>query len=282
MAKPAAIKPMSSVTDYIRLMVVAGSGWGKTPFAGTAERALFLSCDPEGVSSAFTHGSTADVWNIPSWAELEEAYRYFRDGTGCEDYDVVIIDSLNEAQNLNKDAILVAPNRSAKNDPDILSQQDYQRNQLALVKAVKQWNDLPIHIIWNVQWKKEEDETEVGFHYDPLIHGQYGTLAEQIKGYMKIIGYGTTVQGKRKGSDELIEVKRMVFTHQPPFLGRDRTNSLPAHIDNPTFPKIAALVAAKMSEARKAAASGGARGPRKAAPAPRKAAPVKRAGARKA
>lgn len=286
MAKPAAIKPISSVTDWVRLMVVAGSGWGKTPFAGTADqrdqggnKALFLSCDPEGVTSAFTQGSTADVWVIKSWEEFEEAYRYLRDG-GHEEYQVAIIDSLNELQNVNKEAVLKAPTRG-KSDPDVLAQPDYQKNQIYMVRMVKQWNELPMHIIWNVQWKKEDDETDLGFRYEPLIQGQKGELAEQIKGYMKIIAYGTRVQKKKAGTEELVDVPRLIFEQQPPFMARDRTGALGSHMDRPTVPAILEKVADKYSEARKVASSAGARGPRKAAPPPRKAAPVKRAGARK-
>lgn len=280
MAKPAAIKPVSSVTDWIRLMVVAGSGWGKTPFAGTAERALFLSCDPEGVTSAFTHGSDADVWVIHSWEEFEEAYRYFSSGTGCDDYETVIIDSLNELQNINKEAVLKSPTRG-KSDPDVLAQPDYQKNQIYMVRAVKQWCDLPIHQIWNVQWKKEDDETDLGFRYEPLVQGQRGELAEQIKGYMKIIAYGTRVQKKRAAdSDEMVDVPRLIFQQQPPFMARDRTNSLGSHMDRPTVPAIYKKVADKFTEARRVASGSGAGRPRKAAPPPRKAAPVKRAGAR--
>lgn len=282
MAKPSAIRPVSEVTDWVRMMVVAGSGWGKTPFAGTADtrnqvggmRALFLSCDPEGVTSAFVAGSTADVWVIKTWKEMEEAYRWLRD-EGCDEYQVIVVDSLNEAQKINQKAILSLPSRSAKNDPDVLSQQDYQRNQIHMVDFVKQMNDLPIHIIWNVQWRKEDDETDLGFRYEPMIHGQKGDLAEQIKGYMKIIAYGT--QKKVKVGDKVEERRRLIFTQQPPFMARDRTGALGTHMDNPNFPAVVEKVQKKLAEARKLASSAGPRGPRSAARAPKKAAPVKRA-----
>lgn len=277
MAKPEAIRPISEVSKWIRLMVVAGSGWGKTPFAGTADRCLILSCDPEGTTSAFVQGSTADVWVIRTWDDWEEAYLYMRDGGGCDDYDVVAIDSLNELQNINKDGILVAPGRSAKNDPDVLSQQDYQKNQIYMVRAVKQWCDLPVHLIFNVQWTQVDDESEIGFHYAPMIHGQQGDLREQIKGYMRTIGFGTTVK-KKKSDGEVVEVPRMIFTHQPPFLGRDRTNALGTHMDSPTFPKIAEVISAKLAQARKLASGA----PRAGRSGPRKTAPAKRAAGRTA
>lgn len=287
MAKPAAIQPVSDVTDWIRLMVVAGSGWGKTPFAGTADqrgtggmKALFLSCDPEGVTSAFTSGSTADVWQVKTWETLEEAYRYLNTGGGCDEYQVVIIDSLNELQNVNKEAVLRSPTRG-KSDPDVLAQPDYQKNQIYMVRMVKQINDLPIHVIWNIQWKKEDDETDLGFRYEPLLQGQRGELAEQIKGYMKIIAYGTRVQKKKAGTEEIIDVPRLVFQQQPPFMARDRTGALGPYMDNPTFPKIAAAVKEKMAEARKVAAAGGPAAQRATARPAKKAVPARRPAARK-
>jgi hypothetical protein len=67
-------------------MFYGDAGVGKTVAAGTAPKALILSFDVEGTESARNFGSSADEWPIETWLDYVEAYRYFSEGSGCQDY----------------------------------------------------------------------------------------------------------------------------------------------------------------------------------------------------
>ena len=99
MPRPSAIRSVKGKKNYIRMVLVADSGWGKTVFAGTGDRVLFLVCDPEGTLSASSLGSNADEWTIKTTADLEAAYKWLRD-EGHEEYDWVVIDTVGGAQRI--------------------------------------------------------------------------------------------------------------------------------------------------------------------------------------
>lgn len=288
MAKPSKIKPLGGDTDWLRLLLIAESGWGKTVLAGTADtrttaggmKALFLASDPEGSSSALYQGSTAEEWPVSSIDDMTEAYRYLRDGGGSDDYQVVIIDSSGEVQKQIMQRVLeIEVKNKPGRDPDIPAIQDYQKAQLQFIRLVKQFNDLPMHVIWTAHPMRIEDP-DGEIYYLPAIQGGRGDLAEQFKGYMKVAGYGVFQKVKKTGTDTVVQVRRLIVQPVGAYRGKDRTGSLGPHIDNPTIPKMLDIVQ-KAAAAQKA--STGTRRPPAAArgvagrSAPAKKVPAKRA-----
>lgn len=239
MAKPSKIKKLSSQPQHIRMCVVAESGFGKTVFAGTAPEALFLTTDPEGTVSAQRQGSTADEWPIKTWDDLNEAFIYLRD-EGCDEYDWVIIDTITEAQTkAMKSSIDSGLKQNPGRDPLVPAQQDYQRSQNAIVQMVQKFHDLPVNVLWTAHRTDMEDANGDPY-YGAAIHGGKGSLAQQILGYMSIVGYGemvTTEDNKR--------VRRMYFSHTTAgHRGKDRFAALGNYKDNLTVPKMLDIIAA--------------------------------------
>lgn len=243
MAKPKNIKPLSSQPDYIRMCVVAESGWGKTVFAGSAPKALFLTTDPEGTVSAKRQGSTADEWKIGSWDELSEAFIYLRD-EGSDEYDWVIVDTITEAQTkAMKSSIDSGLKQNPGRDPLVPAQQDYQRSQNAVVQMVQKFHDLPMNVLWTAH-RTDMENAEGEPYYGAAIHGGKGSLAQQILGYMSIVGYGEMkeVEGK--------QVRRMYFSHTAAgHRGKDRFAALGNYKDGLTVPKMLDIIAAPAATA---------------------------------
>lgn len=237
MAKPAQIKPLSARPSYVRMAVVAESGWGKTVFAGTAPRALFLTTDPEGTVAAKRQGSDADEWPIQTWTELNDAFRYVRD-EGTDEYEWLIVDTITEAQTkAMRESVDNSVKQNAGRDPLVPAQQDYQRSQNALQQMVQKFHDLPINIIWTAH-RTDMEDAEGNPYYGAAIHGGKGSLAQQILGYMNIVGYGDMkeVEGKR--------VRRMYFTHtEAGHRGKDRFAALGNFKDNLTVPRLMEILA---------------------------------------
>lgn len=238
MAKPKAITSLGAGAEFIHMAVVAPSGFGKTVFCGTAPRCLILSTDPEGTLSAKRMGSKAEEWRIRSWEDddgLTAAYRYMRD-EGCEEFDWLCIDNITEAQELAKFRCMeLARAHNKKLDPFIPSQQDYQRSQNMLVQMVKQFHDLPINIIWTAH-RTEMEDGEGEPYYGAAIHGQKGSLAQQILGYMNIVAMGEVTEKEDK------EVRRFYFTHHGPYRGKDRFIALTPYKDGLDVPTMTGLI----------------------------------------
>lgn len=249
MTVPKEIHPIGITDRYIHMLLVAGAGFGKTVYAGTAKKALFLTTDPEGTDSAFAMGSDAQEWEIRNWNEgLVKAHRYLRDG-GIEELGIewLLIDNATEAQTIGMRETM-GNSRKAKPSLDefIPQQADYQRSQNMLREMVLKFHDLPINIIWTA-WPKTETDITTGEEYWLAgIHGQQGFLAEQITGYMNVVGMGEVVEKDGK------EIRRIWFTHHGKFRGKDRFIALGAKRDDLTVPKMEALIKAKVAERRAA------------------------------
>lgn len=244
MAKPPAVQPLGS-GKWVRMAVIAKSGFGKTVFCGTAPNAIFLTTDPEGTVSAYGFGSTADEWQIGSWQTLEEAYRWLRDeGIEEEGYEWVILDNITMAQYLAMDESLqMAVDKNAKRDRFVPDKYEYQRSQNATINMVLRFNDLPVNIIYTSHRKGMEDSDGQDY-YSAAIQGQDGMVAEQILGYMNIIAFGEVEKDKEKKKT----VRRYYFVHHGPYRGKCRFISpsgrsvLGSFKDDLTVPEMMELI----------------------------------------
>lgn len=237
MTVPSKIRPLGVVDKFIRMLIVAGPGFGKTVFAGTAPNSLFITTDPEGTLSAWAFGSEAQEWEIEGWTEIQDAYRYLRDG-GIEEMGLewVIIDNTSEAQNFGMtETMSKARAQKSSLDEFIPTQQDYQRSQNMILKMVKQFNDLPVNVLWTA-WQKSEEDQDGNVYFAPAIHGQQGAVAQMIAGYMNIVGYGEVVE------TDSAEVRRIWFTHHGPYRGKDRFVALGQKRDGLNVSKMQTII----------------------------------------
>lgn len=218
------------------MVLVADAGWGKTVFAGTAERALFLVCDPEGTLSASSLGSGADEWEMKSFKDLDEAYRWLRD-EGHKEYDWVIIDTVGGAQRILQRSALDASYKAnpGKRDPDVPSMDVHQKAQIQIIKFIMMFNDLPMNTLFTAHpMHLDDDEGEP--YTLPYVHGGKGEVAQQALGHFNVAGYGVTkeVDGK--------EVRRIYFSHAGGLRGKDRFNKLGRFRDDLTVSRMQTII----------------------------------------
>jgi len=239
MAKPSNVHALGRKADYIRMLIAAGPGFGKTIFAGTAgAKAIFLTTDPEGTISAQRMGSKAEEWEIKSWSDLNEAYVWLKK-EGHKEFDWALLDNITEAQLMARtESMNKARDKNAARDEFVPGLDDHQRSQNMTVDLVKRFNDLPMHILYTSHLTDEED-AEGNSYFSIAVHGQKGALARQIQGYMNIVGFGETLQ-----DDDGNDVRRIWFSHHGSYRGKDRFQVLGKARDNLTIPKLQALVEA--------------------------------------
>lgn len=237
MSKPSKVRPLSE-NAYIHMCLVAKGGFGKTVFAGTAPNAIFLTTDPEGTISAKRMGSTAEEYPISSWQDIQDAYRWLRDeGIEEEGYQWVILDNITEAQSYAmKEALELAVAKNSNRDKFVPDKYEYQRSQNATIAMVKQFNDLPVNVLYTAHRKGMEDGDGAEY-YSAAIQGQQGAVAEQILGYMNILAFGEVVENKKQE-----EVRRFYFCHHKAYRGKDRFQVLGKFKDDLTIPQVMAAV----------------------------------------
>lgn len=235
MAKPSAIKPLGKTPRFVKMMIAAMSGFGKTVFAGTAPDCLFLTTDPEGTVSASAFGSTAEEWKIHKWQDMNDAYVWVRD-EGVKLYKWVVVDNVTEAQAMAmQEAMDIAVKNKPQRDPFVPDKYEYQRSQNATLQMIKKFIDLPINVIFTSHIARREDGEGEDF-FSIILQGKQGELAETVLGHMNIIGMGEVIEKDGK------EVRRIWFTHHKQWRGKDRFNKLGRFKDDLTIPKMMQII----------------------------------------
>jgi hypothetical protein len=244
--------PIISLTEYdesINFMVYSDSGIGKTTLMGTAPQSLFLGVEA-GIISAKRAGSTADLWPINTWADLEEAQRYLRDG-GWKKYRWVLLDSLTDMQELLWRHILdkvVKDNRSR--DPDLPAIQDHLKMQLMFRRFVKLFCDLPCNVAFsalpmNIETAEGEERVM------PLITGLKGALSHYTVGKMSCAAHMKIVRTKSGATR-----RRLVWEQDGAYIGKDRYGCLAPYTDDLTIPQIEERIESSGTTSRAEARAG--------------------------
>lgn len=255
---------------HTNIMVYGDSGIGKTVWAGSGNKVLFIAPEDSGTLSAKRHGSTADKWPVKSWNDLLEAYEYVYEQieNGDFPYETVVIDSLTEMQYMAMQHVLAQvvaenPNR----DPDVPAIQDWQRYYIIFEKMVRAFNDLEVNIIYTALARKVEDADGEDF-YVPDIQGKEYLLSLKIAslmtsyGHMKIELLPEIKDGNETGRK--IRTRRIYWEDTGTSRGKDRTRALTPYTDNLSLKGIQAKIDAYTPPPKKVPAK---KAPVKAAPA---------------
>lgn len=230
---PSEIVPLEAIAPHPNLLVYARSGTGKTVFAGSDDSVLILNTEPEGEISARNLGSQARQWKINSPKDLDKVYDWAMtlvDHGKPIPFKWFVVDSLTTLQRIDMDEILeegVA--RKSEKDPFVPEWKDYLKNQRRIVRRIKEFNQLPVNMLYTCLTMDKED-TEGNEFVFPQIHGKDYEVAEQVCASMTSFGYLFTrqkfkvVDGKKQktaGVDRYIQWETMRSVP-----GKDRTLAL--------------------------------------------------------
>lgn len=252
-ARPTAITKLSDRKSYFNWLIYGESGAGKTVLGGSAPRALFLTFEAEGTESAKVHGSEAEEMVIDERADMLEMYRYFDQGTGCDDYDWVIVDSISELEEcywrdqLAEMKALKGPKRSLYKP----SLDDYPIVWNKVKAEVDRWNRLPVNVLYTAQVLPHTDYDEDGEEFTtllPLLGSlKNGVLARKVCGMVSLVGYLDTK--RRKDEDSKVEEwRRLTVSKRNGITAKNRYGWGP-YVDEPTIPAL--VTAAESSLAGK-------------------------------
>lgn len=262
-AKPKKRRPPNIISleeddDYVNLLVYGRSGIGKTVFAGSADRALFLAPEDDGTISAKRLGSKAHKIPILSWNDLQGAYEYIYDNPDLP-YDWICIDSLTEMQDMLlrqilDDVVRDNPNR----DLDIPAIADHQKWQNKFKRFVKAFNALPINVLYTALVRAEEDEEGETF-LTPAIQGKGYEMSQKIASYMTSYGCMQIKRVKNPKFDpdedagrdnpKYKRVRRITWEDTGPIQGKDRTTVLAPYTQGLNLQQVTDLIMGSNSPA---------------------------------
>lgn len=179
MGRPSAITSLKDAPSQgnMNWLIYGKAGDGKTVLAGTAPNALFLTVEAAGTESAKAMGSTADEWVIPRQSDLDKAYEYFKNGSGCKDFDWVLMDSISEVEDVFW--------REVQGTGTTKKIQDYGTVETMMRREVDRWNRLPINVLYTAQTMRLDVEGEDADDEDvtlllPSMGTKNGVLAQRI------------------------------------------------------------------------------------------------------
>lgn len=222
---PFQIQPLQAREAWLKMLIYAGHGRGKTELAGTAadveqmRDVLLISADKGEMtltqSPRIKNSDLIDIIPVTTFnqiAKIQEflkAHCRFRDSNdeanlrklqaylfGIKEdeidrirrYKTVIFDSLTEAETYCTYRILDIDINEIESDPiDVAGWPEFRKNFEMIKLTVRAYRDLPMNVIFLCpdQWTQDEQKR---FHYTPYLTGK---LSEQVQGFVDIVGWLT-------------------------------------------------------------------------------------------
>lgn len=251
------ITPLADDVKYWNALLGGDSGVGKTVFAGSDLRVLFLAPEDDGLMSAQRMGSRATKILIKHWLDIKNAYEWYETHPEeLKDFDVLSIDSLPEMQRKAKEYVLevTAHEKLRKNqDPEKMQLQDYGTMHDLVENMVRGFNDLPINVLWTSTSKKVEDADKREFMVPDLQgKGDYGFAMKMVAlmtsyGFMRVevhdIPDPTEDDPKRMKAVR----RRVIYWEDTGTIrGKDRTCSLAPFTVNMTLQQMRRCIAGEL------------------------------------
>jgi GTPase SAR1 family protein len=202
----------------VKMLVYGVSGAGKTVFASTWPKVLFVQAE-KGMLSVTQEG--VDYWPCDSWQDILEVMEYL--ASGEHPYRTVVFDSINEIMKLSMDWVIGNYNSRGRQYDTQPTQSDWGKSLDDIAHLIRFIKSLPMNVVviaTNTNRVHEDDIIE------PTLSGkQTGTT---LCRFMDVIGYLYTVDTDQG-------VQRMLAVETPIAISKDRTRCLPAVIPDPTY-----------------------------------------------
>lgn len=245
--RPTAITKLTDSVMYHNWLFHADAGVGKTVLAGTAPNLLFLTIEAEGTQSAAYAGSQADQWVLHNHDDFMEAQDYFVNGSGCQDYDWVSIDSASELEDKEVQQILhEGKKKNPRRSLDKMALEDYQIRDTRMMGIVDTFNRLPINVIYTAHTMDLDGQDEQGnatLTAMPMLGSQNnGKLSRKVCGKVTLVGHLEVVRAEQEeGKKARGKTVRRLYTEAVPGIFAKNRIGLGEYVDDPTIPLLLQL-----------------------------------------
>jgi len=252
------IVPLADEVKHWNVLLSGDSGVGKTVFAGSDLRVLFMAPEDDGLMSAQRTKSKASKILVKHWLDIKNIYEWYEQHPEeLADWDVLAVDSLPEMQRKAKEYVLEvsAPEKLRKGqDPEKMQIQDYGVMHELVENMVRGFNDLPINVLYTATTKKVED-AEGNEFLVPDIQGKgdYGFAMKMVAlmtsyGYMRI-EVADVPDPTEDDPQRVKTVRRRVIYWEDTgkIRGKDRTCSLAPFTVNMTLQQMRRCIAGELT-----------------------------------
>ena len=233
---------VTSLADEVKfwnILLYADSGTGKTVFAGSDTKVLFIAPEDDGLISAQRVNKMSDTQKITikKYEDLIDAYEWYADHPEeLAEYNVLSIDSITRMQDMIKDYVLrmgAEEKIRKQQDHTKMQLQDYGDMHQLLENLVKGFNDLPINVLWTATAKKVEDADKNEFLV-PDLQGkkEYGIAMKMVSlmtsyGYMRVELHEVPAPTEDNPENIKLVKRRVIYWEDTGTIrGKDRTTSL--------------------------------------------------------
>lgn len=236
---------------YYNMLVYADSGAGKTVFAGSDRRCLFIAPERHGILSALRMGSKLKQVKIKHWDHFRKSIDHIEAHPEIlKDFDWLVIDSLSEMEKMLKRAILEEERGirlSKDQDPDQLQIQDYGKAYTLMENIVYACNDLPINVLYTALSAVKESPDGKEF-LAPMLGStdkKKYELPMKIVAMMTSYGHLRTENVDKPAPTEenpdavkTVRVRRIYWDDTGKIRAKDRTTRLGPFTENATLQQV--------------------------------------------
>lgn len=253
------IKPLDSDSvEFWRVLLYADSGTGKTVFAGSDTKLLFIATEADGLMSAQRiNKHPVERVLCKTWEDLVNVYEWFDEHPEeCSKYNVLSIDSITEMQRLAREYVIriTRAEKIRKNqDPDKMQIQDYGLQHDLVENIVRGFNDLPVNILWTATAKKVEDADKNPFLVPDLQgKGDYGVAMKMVAlmtsyGYMRVENIKIPAPTEQDSNATKTVKRRVIYWEDTGTIrGKDRSVALAPFTVNMNLQQMRLAIAGKM------------------------------------
>lgn len=245
------IVPVKGLLGKLTALIYGRSGTGKTTLASTAvdlepvsegDRVLLIDVQEEGTDSVYDIDSI-DVLPAQTWADYVGAYYYLKDYE--HDYKAVIVDTATQLQNI---AMIEAKKRAHIPPQGGMNKLSWGHLSGMLIPQVLQYRDLPMHVIFLAQDRRDEmEEDDEDLLLPDVGPALMPSVAKTVNAMVKVIGQTYISQRQVQKKGKLIDTTtyRLRLGPHSSYLTKVRSPKkykIPSSIPNPTLEKVAKVV----------------------------------------
>jgi AAA domain len=213
----------ASEFSYLRMLVYAQNGKGKTKFGASGPNSIVIDCNDRGSLSIRRY--PAKVFKVETWTDIDLAYWYLKSGN--HNFKTVALDTVTSLQTLCMKFVLGdEASRDPTKDPDMPGKRDWGKMAELMRTVIWNFRDLPMHVVFLAQERRgfsedDEDAPEVFPDVSPSVRG---TLTASVD----IIGrlYVREVVRKKKGEkSKPVPSYRMFIGPSERYVTKDRSEA---------------------------------------------------------
>jgi phage nucleotide-binding protein len=194
-------RPDTAAVSKLNMLIYGEAGVGKTWLAGSASRVPamrnVLYLDAEAGKTTLREHPDVEILPCRKWADYVNIYNALK--AGGHNYKTVVLDSLSEILEQCKDQVMLEMKLDPENesrDEDIPSIREWGKLQVRMLRLIRLYRDLPMHVIYIAH--AERVQLKTGKHkWMPMLNGKMQMKVPQIPDIVFFM-YNQEVEGEQR------------------------------------------------------------------------------------